>query len=72
METAIIKTIGELIHDARCTLNITLTQLSELSGIYKETISSIEKGDVTQPEFRTILPLARVLNIPLKNWLIIT
>ncbi|MBE9916649.1 helix-turn-helix transcriptional regulator [Paenibacillus donghaensis] len=67
MEAAIIKTIGELIHDARCTLNITLTQLSELSGIYKETISSIEKGDVTQPEFRTILPLARVLNIPFEK-----
>lgn len=67
MEAAIIKTIGELIHDARCTLNITLTELSELSGIHKETISSIEKGDVAQPKFQTILPLARALNIPFEK-----
>ncbi|MDR0268150.1 helix-turn-helix domain-containing protein [Paenibacillus sp.] len=67
MEASIIRTIGELIHDTRCTLNITLTRLSELSGIHKGTISRIENGNVKRPEFQTILPLATVLQIPFET-----
>ncbi|WP_042228775.1 helix-turn-helix domain-containing protein [Paenibacillus popilliae] len=63
----VIKTMGELIQDTRRALDITLTQLSEMSGIPKGTISKIEKGDVKRPEFETIRPLAMVLKIPLET-----
>ncbi|GAV15898.1 helix-turn-helix domain-containing protein [Paenibacillus sp. NAIST15-1] len=67
MEVAVIKTIGELIQDTRRASNITLTQLSELSGIPKGTISRIENGDVKRPQFSTVHPLAKALNIPLET-----
>ncbi|WP_019421827.1 helix-turn-helix domain-containing protein [Paenibacillus sp. OSY-SE] len=63
MEVAVVKTIGELIRDTRRSLDITLTQLSELSGIPKGTISRIENGDVKRPEFQTVHPLAAALKI---------
>lgn len=64
---SIIKTIGELIQDTRYASNITLTQLSELSGINKGTISKIENGEVKRPEFSTVYPLAMALNIPFET-----
>ncbi|MCY9578740.1 helix-turn-helix transcriptional regulator [Paenibacillus alvei] len=67
----IIKTIGELIQDTRRASNMTLTQLSELSGINKGTISRIENGDVKRPEFSTAYPLATALGIPFETLLII-
>lgn len=67
LAATIIRTIGELIHDTRCALNITLTRLSELSGIHKGTISRIENGNVKRPEFQTVLPLATVLHIPFET-----
>lgn len=69
LDVVVIKTIGELIKDTRCTLDITLTQLSEMSGIPKGTISRIEKGDVKRPEFQTVHPLAVALNISLETLL---
>lgn len=63
----IIKTIGELIQDTRRASNITLTQLSELSGINKGTISRIENGEVKRPEFSTAYPLATALGIPFET-----
>lgn len=68
MKTAsIIKTIGELIHDTRFASNITITQLSELSGINKSTISRIENGEVKRPDFSTVQPLAAALQIPFET-----
>ncbi|MCY9580274.1 helix-turn-helix domain-containing protein [Paenibacillus alvei] len=67
LEVAVIKTIGELIQDTRRASNITLTQLSELSGIPKGTISRIENGEVKRPQFSTVHPLAKALNIPLET-----
>ncbi|GAC44063.1 predicted transcriptional regulator, partial [Paenibacillus popilliae ATCC 14706] len=67
MGMTVIKTMGELIQDTRRALDITLTQLSVMSGIPKGTISKIEKGDVKRPEFETIRPLAMVLKIPLET-----
>ncbi|EJW17798.1 helix-turn-helix domain-containing protein [Paenibacillus alvei] len=67
MEVAVIKTIGELIQDTRRASNITLTQISELSGIPKGTISRIENGNVKRPQFSTVHPLAKALNIPLET-----
>lgn len=67
MEIAVIKTIGELIHDTRRASDITLTQLSELSGIPKGTISRIENGEVKRPQFLTVHPLAKALDISLET-----
>ncbi|MGG4397575.1 helix-turn-helix transcriptional regulator [Paenibacillus thiaminolyticus] len=67
MEVAVIKTIGELIQDTRRASDITLTQLSELSGIPKGTISRIENGEVKRPQFLTVHPLAKALDISLET-----
>ena len=64
MDATIITTIGELIQDSRRSLNMTITQLSELSGVPRGTISRIENGEVKRPEFSSVRPLAMTLNIP--------
>lgn len=65
--TSIIKTIGELIHDTRFASNITITQLSELSGINKGTISRIEKSEIKRPDFSTVRLLTTSLGIPFET-----
>nr|WP_289355269.1 helix-turn-helix transcriptional regulator [Paenibacillus sp. S-12] len=67
MKAAIIKTIGELIYDTRCASNITIAQLSELSGINKGTISRIENSEIKRPEFSTLQLLAVALKIPFET-----
>ncbi|WII36471.1 helix-turn-helix domain-containing protein [Paenibacillus thiaminolyticus] len=67
MEAAVVRTIGELIQDTRRALDMTLTQLSELSGVPRGTISRIENGEVKRPEFSSVHPLAMTLNIPLET-----
>ncbi|UFJ40526.1 helix-turn-helix transcriptional regulator [Brevibacillus humidisoli] len=57
-------TIGEVIRRLREKANLTLTQLAHLSGISKAAISKIENGETKRPEFRTIKPIAEVLDIP--------
>ncbi|CAH8717146.1 helix-turn-helix domain-containing protein [Paenibacillus thiaminolyticus] len=64
MEAAVVRTIGELIQDTRRALDMTLTQLSELSGVPRGTISRIENGEVKRPEFSSVHPLAMTLDIP--------
>ncbi|EHQ59281.1 DNA-binding protein, partial [Paenibacillus dendritiformis C454] len=59
--------IGELIQCYRRNRGMTLSQLSELTGINKETLSKIENGDVKRPEYKTIHPLADTLQIPLET-----
>ncbi|MGG3838068.1 helix-turn-helix domain-containing protein [Paenibacillus thiaminolyticus] len=61
--------IGEIIQCYRRNRGMTLTQLSELTGIHKGTISKIENGDVKRPKYKTIRPLADILQIPLETWL---
>lgn len=46
---------------------MTLSKLSELSGIPKGTISRIENGNVKRPEFQTVGPLAATLGIPFED-----
>ncbi|MFW5438907.1 helix-turn-helix domain-containing protein [Paenibacillus apiarius] len=60
-----ISSIGELIQHYRREADFTLSQLSELTGVHKGTISKIENGDVKRPEYMTIPPLADTLKIPL-------
>ncbi|WCR26945.1 helix-turn-helix domain-containing protein [Paenibacillus thiaminolyticus] len=67
MEAAVVRTIGELIQDTRRALDMTLTQLSELSGVPRGTISRIENGEVKRPEFSSVHPLAMTLNIPFET-----
>ncbi|EPY04400.1 DNA-binding protein [Paenibacillus alvei TS-15] len=67
LDATIIKTIGELIQDSRRSLNMTITQLSELSGVPRGTISRIENGEVKRPEFSSVHPLALTLNIPFET-----
>ncbi|EHQ60891.1 DNA-binding protein [Paenibacillus dendritiformis C454] len=61
-----ILSIGELIQCYRHNRGMTLSQLSELTGIHKGTISKIENADVKRPEYMTIRPLAEALEIPLE------
>ncbi|MEC0083318.1 helix-turn-helix domain-containing protein [Paenibacillus alvei] len=47
MESTLIqKTIGELILDTRRASNMSITQLSELSGVNRGAISRLENNDV--------------------------
>ncbi|WCF11391.1 helix-turn-helix domain-containing protein (plasmid) [Paenibacillus thiaminolyticus] len=64
----VILSIGELIKTYRQSADMTLAQLSELSGIHKGTISKIENNDVKRPEYMTVRPLVEKLNIPLDEY----
>lgn len=64
-----ILSIGELIHTYRHKQGMALSQLTKLTGIHKATISKIENGEVRRPEYATIQPLARALNVPLKEFI---
>ncbi|MCM3288724.1 helix-turn-helix domain-containing protein [Paenibacillus sp. MER 180] len=64
-----ILSIGELIHTYRHKQGMALSQLTTLTGIHKATISKIENGEVRRPEYATIQPLARALNVPLKEFI---
>ncbi|EJW19390.1 helix-turn-helix domain-containing protein [Paenibacillus alvei] len=67
MDASIITTIGELIQDTRRSLNMTITQLSELSGVPRGTISRIENDEVKRPEFSCVHSLTSALNIPFET-----
>ncbi len=62
-----IQTIGDLIHKYRREAGLTLSQLSDMTGAHKGTISRIENGDVKRPEFQTVHPLASALGIPFED-----
>lgn len=67
MDATIITTIGELIQDTRRSLDMTITQLSELSSVPRGTISRIENGEVKRPEFPTARLLTTALKIPFET-----
>lgn len=46
MKDVLYHTVGELVHKYRRDAGMTLSKLSELSGIPKGTISRIENGNV--------------------------
>ncbi|BFH10899.1 helix-turn-helix domain-containing protein [Paenibacillus melissococcoides] len=62
-----VLSIGELIQRYRQNRGMTLSQLAELTGFHKGTISKIENGDIKRPEYMTIRPLADTLQIPLET-----
>ncbi|MDK8182040.1 helix-turn-helix domain-containing protein [Paenibacillus sp. UMB4589-SE434] len=57
--------LGELIRCKRKEKQMTLPQLSDLSGTPEATLSRIETGETRSPEFRTILVIASTLDIPI-------
>ncbi|MEJ8548497.1 Spo0E family sporulation regulatory protein-aspartic acid phosphatase [Brevibacillus borstelensis] len=56
-------TIGDIIKRYRERENLTITQLTNISGVHKDVISKIEFGDMKCPELGTIKPIANVLGI---------
>lgn len=57
-------TIGDIIKKHREQASLSITQLSNLSGVHKGVISKIELGDTKRPELRTIKAISHVLEIP--------
>ncbi|WP_374018126.1 helix-turn-helix transcriptional regulator [Paenibacillus thiaminolyticus] len=62
-----VLSIGELIQRYRHNRGMTLSQLAQLTGLHKGTISKIENGDVKRPEYMTVRPLVDTLEIPLET-----
>lgn len=56
------KTIGDLIKKYRGELS--LSELSNLSGIERSIIGKIESGDTKRPELKTLVPIFEALNAP--------
>ncbi|MCE5173149.1 helix-turn-helix domain-containing protein [Paenibacillus profundus] len=63
--STVVSTLGELIQRYRNEQAMTQTQLADLAGINKGSISKIENGDFKRPDYRTIQPLIAALQIPL-------
>ncbi|QDX95349.1 XRE family transcriptional regulator [Brevibacillus laterosporus] len=56
--------LGEGMRRRRKDRNLSLSQLSRMTGISKGVISKIECGETRKPEWRTIKPIAISLQIP--------
>lgn len=59
--------LGELIRNKRQDKQMTLTQVSDLSGVPKGTLSKIENGLLIIRDFHVALSIASVLNIPIEE-----
>ncbi|MGF9907085.1 helix-turn-helix domain-containing protein [Brevibacillus porteri] len=55
--------LGELISSHRSRRNLTLADLSELSGVSKSTISLIETGETKRPSYATWRKIAEAIDI---------
>ncbi|NQF14887.1 helix-turn-helix transcriptional regulator [Brevibacillus sp. HB1.3] len=59
------KTFGGILRVYRNRANLTLTELSERTGVASGTISKIESDAFTLPNMQHVMKLAKVLDIPL-------
>ena len=59
-----MSTMGEILRNSRESNNLTLKQLSAISGVGPSTISDIENGKAKHPRMDTLEKLAKSLNIP--------
>ncbi|WP_294379136.1 helix-turn-helix domain-containing protein [uncultured Clostridium sp.] len=59
-----MNTIGEILRNNRESNNLTLKQLSSISGVGPSTISDIENGKAKHPRMDTLEKLAKALNVP--------
>ena len=60
-----IKELGQLIHQRRMVLDLSLRDLSELTGISKTTISQIERGE-RNPTYEVLMNIFEYLNLECK------
>lgn len=60
-------TLGELIRHKRQQKQMTLAQVSDLTGVSKGTISKIENKEIKLRDYKVALDLATVLDIPIED-----
>lgn len=63
--TLLYSTMGELIQKYRNNSDLTISELARRCSINKSVISKIEQGETRRPEMKTMLPIAKVLEIPI-------
>lgn len=56
---------GERLKIARMWRNLSATQLAELTGFSRQTISMLENGKLVNPEFTTIQKISEKLEFPI-------
>jgi transcriptional regulator with XRE-family HTH domain len=57
--------LGRIIANARHRHGSTLQDISDETGVCKVSISQIERDEVKDPGFRTVVKIARALNLSL-------
>ena len=60
---------GTRLRTARMWRDLSATQLSEMTGISRQTISMLENGKIASPEFNTVYKLSEELNFPVNYFL---
>jgi len=55
--------LGEKLHNLRTENEITLVELSKLSGVLASTLSDIERGKIKNPAFSTIEKISLALKV---------
>ena len=60
---------GERLKIARMWRNLSATQLADLTGFSRQTISMLENGKLTNPEFATVQKLSEKLEFPITFFL---
>lgn len=58
---------GTKIMKKRKELNLTTQDLSQLTGLRKNQIERIENGTTKNPYMRILIPITRVLHIPVED-----
>jgi transcriptional regulator with XRE-family HTH domain len=56
--------LGQVVRRLRLEADLTLEGLSEASGISARALSDIERGAARAPQHRTVLAIARTLDLP--------
>ena len=59
--------LGSLVRSAREQADMPITELADLSGIPKGTLSKLENGQVTSPRPATLSALAGALHLPMAD-----
>lgn len=60
---------GERLKIARMWRNLSATQLADFTGFSRQTISMLENGKLTNPEFSTVKRLSEILEFPITFFL---
>ncbi|USG65698.1 helix-turn-helix transcriptional regulator [Brevibacillus ruminantium] len=57
-------TIGDVIKRYREQSSLSISHLAKVTGVHKGVIAKIENGGTKRPELKTIMPIAKTLDIP--------